>query len=124
MNTKKILIVEDENPASFPLRDKLNHEGYVVLQAKNGEEGLVIALKEKPDLLLVDILMPKMDGIEMIKELRKDDWGKNAKIIILTNMTGLEHVQKAIESEVFEYLIKSDITLEYLINKVKNFLNR
>ncbi|MCX6755458.1 MAG: response regulator [Candidatus Nomurabacteria bacterium] len=121
---KTILIVEDEKSISGALSDKLNNEGYTILQAKNGEEGLKIALKEHPDLMLVDILMPKMDGIKMAKELRKDIWGKTAKIIILTNVTDLNQVQEVMDSEVFEYLTKSNVTLEYLTNKVKDFLNR
>ena len=78
----RILIVEDEDSMLSALADKIRQAGFAEsLIARNGEEGLSLALSEHPDLLLVDILMPKMDGMTMIKQLRKDAWGKEVKII-------------------------------------------
>ncbi len=73
--TKKILVVEDDVPELNALRDKFTREGFSILTAKNGEEGLAIALREHPDLILLDIIMPVMDGITMLVKLREDSWG-------------------------------------------------
>lgn len=70
-----ILIVEDDVPELNALRDKFTHEGFSILEAKNGEEGLATALREHPDLILLDIIMPVMDGMTMLVNLRKDPWG-------------------------------------------------
>lgn len=120
---KKILIVEDEVSLRNALKDKLTHEGFVTLEAKNGEEGLAVALRERPDLILLDIVMPKMDGMTMLKKLRGNDWGKNAKVIILTNLTNNEMVVNAIEQGSHEYLIKSDWKIEDVMVKIRERLN-
>lgn len=122
-NKKRILVVEDEVSLSKALQDKLTHEDFLVLSAKNGEEGLEVALREHPDLILLDLIMPKMGGLEMAKKLREDEWGKNAKIIILTNVNGdMSKVSEALEDNIFEYLVKSDIKIEDVVVKVKEKL--
>ena len=121
-NKNKILIVEDEGSLRSVLRDKFVLEGFSILEAKDGEEGLKIALQEHPDLILLDLLMPKMNGIEMAKKLRQDDWGKNVKIIILTNLNEVEKVQRELEGSIYEYLVKSDVKINEIVEKVKHFL--
>lgn len=116
---KKILIVEDEESLLKVLADKFKIEGFEVLSAQNGFEGLAMAFKEKPDLILLDIIMPKMDGLSMLKELRKDESGKNIKVIMLTNLSGEENMADAITNGSFEYLIKSDWKIEDLVKRVK-----
>lgn len=116
---KKILIVEDDTQLYGAIEEKLQKEGFEVLGAKNGEEGLAKCLEEKPDLTLLDILMPRLDGFDMLEQLRKDEWGKNAKVIILTNLSGNDTVAKAIDLEAYETLIKSDWTMEGLVAKIK-----
>ncbi len=120
----KILLVEDDPTQRLALSVNLVNEGFVVYNAKNGEEGLLYALGEHPDVILLDIVMPKMNGFEMIKQLRSDKWGKNAKIIILTNSPDLQNVEKSINSEVYEYIIKSDTTTEKIIQKVRDLIVR
>src|SRR3990167_10306088 len=84
---KKVLIVEDEAPLRNAVTDILTFEGFTVFQGKNGQEGLDIALKEHPDLILLDLMMPVMDGLTMLGKLRQDpDWGKDASVILLTNI--------------------------------------
>lgn len=123
MERKKILIVEDEMPLRDALRDKLAREGFAALEAKNGEEGLEIALRDHPDLILLDIIMPRMDGMTMLKELRKDIiWGAKAKVIILTNLSEIVKVSEAIAQESFNYLVKSDWKIEDVVIKVKDAL--
>src|SRR3989344_7511790 len=119
---KKVLVVDDETPLRKALCDKLVLEGFVALEAINGEIGLERALLERPHINLLDIVMPKMDGITMARELRKDEWGKYVPIIIMTNLSDMEKVQQAMESEIFEYLIKSDIPMEHILGKVKEVL--
>lgn len=116
---KKILIVEDEETLIKVLEDKFSEEGFEVIQAVNGAEGLDKALKEKPDLILLDIVMPVMDGLTMLGKLRQDAWGKNAKVILLTNLSDSEQVARAFEHNVHDYLIKTDWKISDLIEKVK-----
>ncbi|NQU83611.1 MAG: response regulator [Parcubacteria group bacterium] len=118
---KKILIVEDEISLIRILSARLKEEGFDVLEANNGKKGLEIALKEHPDLILLDIIMPLMDGMKMLEKLRKDSWGKEAKIIVLTNLSN-GTVGEAVEKGVKDYLIKADWKLGEVIEKVKNRL--
>lgn len=122
-NKKKILIIEDEKPLRQALFDKFTREGFTTFQAKNGSEGLDMALKERPDLILLDIIMPKMDGLTMLKQLRSDEWGKKVPIIILTNLNDAENVAAAMEKGVYDFLVKSDWKLDELINRVKEKLS-
>lgn len=125
MNTvqaKKILIVEDVTPMRHALRDKLVREGFSVLETKNGEEGLEVALREHPDLLLLDIIMPKMDGMAVLKKLRVDAWGKTAKVILLTNLSETEKMTDAMAQESCTCLIKSDWKIEDVVTKIREQL--
>lgn len=124
-NQKKlILIVEDEQPLSKALGIKLALEGFRINSAANGKAGLEIALREKPDLILLDIAMPVMDGISMLQELRKDSWGSNANVIVLTNLgSDTTKIAAAMEKDVTEYFIKSDISLEQIADKIKDKLH-
>src|SRR3989344_3329855 len=81
----KILIVEDDEITLGMYKTELENNNYVVSVARNGREGLVKAKEEKPDLILLDIRMPVMNGMVMLKELRRDAWGKTVPVIILTN---------------------------------------
>lgn len=126
----KILVieaVEDDTSLRNVLRDKLSLEGFSVLEAKDGEEGLAVALKEQPDLILLDILMPKMDGITMMKKLRQtNEWGKKVPIILLTNLSADdEKINQAVaENEPAYYLTKSNYTISDLIAKIRERLSR
>src|SRR3989344_2765072 len=111
-DTKKtILIVEDEEPMQLVLKDILAFEGFDVFEAKNGEEGLEMALRVRPDLILLDILMPQMNGLVMLKKLCEDEWGKKAKVIILTNYDEKEKDAEALDNKVFDYFVKTDIKI-------------
>lgn len=123
-NAKKtILIIEDEPSLLWVLGDKFSRdEGFNVLKAKNGEEGLNLALKKHPDLILLDIVMPKMDGIAVLKKLREDNWGKTVEVIMLTNLSGTEKIQEAKKYGSFEYLVKSNWTMADIAKKLKEKL--
>lgn len=119
---KRILVVEDEQSILNVLCDKLSKEGFDLLKAMDGKEGLNKALQEKPDLILLDLLMPVMDGIAMLKELRKDEWGKDAKVVILTNLSGEEKNVLDLDEGKHEFLIKSDWKISDVVKKVKEKL--
>lgn len=119
---KTILIVEDEQSLLDVLASKLSACGFSVLKAENGENGLNLALKHHPDLILLDIIMPKMDGMTMMHRLREDVWGSTARIIILTNLMDNEKVVEAMKNKASDYLIKTDWKLKDLVEIIKNKL--
>lgn len=116
---KKILIIEDEEPLRRALSIKLKQEGFDIIEGKDGEEGLTLALSEHPDLILLDLILPKMDGFVMLEKMRADTWGKNAPVIILTNFNSKEYVLKSFRDEVYNYIIKTDNKMEDIIKIVK-----
>jgi len=118
-NLKKILIAEDEKPLARALTLKLEHAGFFVKSVGDGTSVIDELKKDKFDILLLDLVMPKMDGMEMLKELRKDDWGKNAKVVVLTNLSDTQTLSQIMENEVFEYFVKTDIKLEEFVQKIK-----
>ena len=125
---KKILIVEDELAYSKLLYDQLTSRSYKVITATNGEEGLVKAKKERPDLIVVDIRMPKMDGLTMLSHLRQAEkdagTGKRAKAVMLTNLEPDETIiDKVVDDQPAYYFVKSDTKLEDLINKIEDLLD-
>lgn len=120
---KKVLIVEDEAPLRNAVSDILTFEGFTVFQAKNGQEGLDIALKEHPDLTLLDLMMPIMDGLTMLEKLRQDqEWGAQAAVILLTNINDPEKVAQATEAGSYDFLVKSDWNIEDVVKKIKGRL--
>lgn len=123
--TKLLLIVEDEDSVVYALSEKFNlTEGVKVLFASNGVDGLRKALEEKPDLILLDIILPEMDGIEMLKKLRDDAWGKSADVIILSNLSDPDSEKEAKELGVTQYIIKSDAKIEDVVKKALSNLNK
>jgi len=118
----KILIVEDEPAMLDILTAKLMQAGLIVITAGNGQEGLDVALAQHPDLILLDIIMPVMDGMTMLRELRKDPWGKSVRVMLLTNLSEAGRADESFEQEVYDYLVKSDWKLEDIVNKVKGKL--
>lgn len=118
-----ILVIEDELPIIQALQDKFTRAGFEVSSAKNGKDGLEIALKEQPDLILLDLVLPKMDGMTMLKKLRDDEWGKDVPVIILTNLSDMKKVDEAAKDYVFDYLIKADWKIEEVVERVKERLD-
>ena len=117
---KKILIVEDEAPLRNAVSDILTFEGFTVFQGKNGQEGLDVALREHPDLILLDLMMPVMDGLTMLEKLRQDHpWGETASVILLTNINDPEKVARATDAGSYDFLVKSDWNIEDVVKKIK-----
>jgi len=118
---KKILIVEDDKDFLWILKQSFMSAGFFVVTALDAEEGLVVVEKEKPDLILLDIVLPKMDGIDMAKKLQE---AQNAvPIIFLTNMKDESHISRAMEVVPrTEYIIKSDLGVNEVVDRVKSKL--
>ncbi|USN53143.1 MAG: response regulator [Candidatus Nomurabacteria bacterium] len=121
-STKTILVIEDDPSIRQALCQKLSKEKYTCLEAPDGMAGLNVAFSKHPDLILLDIVMPKMDGMTMLEKLREDDWGKNVKVMILTNLDYAGEKDKAIAGGVSQFIVKSEWTLEDIIKKIKEGL--
>ncbi len=120
---KTILVVEDEVAMLQALSAKLELEGFNVLKAEDGEKGFEVALKEHPDLIMLDIIMPKMNGIETLKKIRGDQsWGAEALIVMLSNLSDADSVSKVAKYGVYDFLVKTDWRLDDISNFVKNKL--
>lgn len=125
MAKNKILIVEDDRLLQDGYALALQAENFQVLRANDGQEGLELALKEKPDLILLDILMPIMDGLQMLEELRKDEsYGKKASVVLLTNLsaTNEDIVKKVAQTGPMYYIVKSSLTFREVVEKIKEVL--
>ncbi|MCL5733597.1 MAG: response regulator [Patescibacteria group bacterium] len=107
------------------LIDKFTREGFSALGAKDGEEGLASAISYQPDLILLDIVLPKMDGMTMMRKLREQsEWGKKVPIILLTNLNADDQIMMGVaKDEPAFYLIKTEWTLDDVVKKVKQSLN-
>jgi CheY-like chemotaxis protein len=119
---KKILVVEDEGPVLLALGDILKGEGFEVFTAQNGKEGLATAIAKRPDMILADLKMPEMGGLEMVRELRNDSWGKDVPVMVLTNVSDGSVVQEAQEAGAVEYFIKSDSHMAEIVERIRKRL--
>lgn len=121
---KKILVVEDEKTVLKALVEKFTGEGFDTLSAENGEDGLSLALEKKPDLILLDLIMPKMTGIQMMRRLRESPgYGEKVPIIILTNLSANDRITlEAAKDEPSYYLVKADWKINDVVQKVKETL--
>jgi len=120
---KKIILVAEDQPSLMSaLSDKLTQAGFEVIEAFNGEDCLVAVDKYNPDLILLDIVMPKMDGMTVLEKLKSDKDKKDIPIIMLTNLSSFEDIQKATEKGAHDYLVKTDWSLEDIVKKIKERL--
>jgi DNA-binding response OmpR family regulator len=119
MEKATVLIVEDDALIRKLYVDAFTLAGLHVLEAENGEKGVELALTSHPDAILMDILMPVMGGHEAVNKIRKDAWGKTAKVIYLTNMSDAENVFEAVEQGSDEYIIKANATVKEVVNQTR-----
>ena len=119
---KTILIVEDDLMLSEALSFSLKEENFTVFEARDGEEGLSLARKITPDLILCDINMPKMDGLTMLSKIRATKWGANLLVVMLTNYSDNQKISQALGHSVFDYLVKSDWDLAQIVAEIKKKL--
>jgi DNA-binding response OmpR family regulator len=123
MDVKKtILLVEDDAFVSDIYHTKLTQEGYDLMVAENGLEALKKLEEKNPDLILLDIIMPYMDGIEVLKKLKENEEWKKIPVIILTNLSQKEEVEEGLKIGANDYLIKSHFTPSEVVAKVKKLL--
>jgi two-component system, OmpR family, response regulator VicR len=118
---QKILLVEDDRALQSALLEILAQEGYETISAYDGEEGVQKAEANKPDLILLDLILPKKDGYEVLAELKKGP-NKNIPVLILTNLEEIDNVQKALELGAKTFMVKSDFSLRDIIEKIKESL--
>lgn len=118
----KIAIVEDDQAISQMYRIKFESEGYTVETAENGKIGLEVIKKMKPDIVLLDVMMPEMSGDEVLEALRASSWGKNIKVIVLTNIGEQELSPKIKELGVEAVILKADMTPRQVAEIVKKQL--
>ncbi len=123
---KTVLVVEDERSLREAIGDVLRLKKFAVIEAKNGKEGLDLALSQHPDLILLDQIMPEMDGMSALKRIRNDAWGANVPVIILTNLSGNSEqlVEGIIEHHPVYDLIKSDWKIHDVVKKIEDTLKR
>ncbi len=120
--TKKILLIEDEAELRETMVEYLMGEKFEVVAAIDGQSGLEMTQKELPDLILLDIILPKMDGFTVLEEIKKNEKTRHIPVILLTNLESMENIQKAIEKGAYAYLIKADFKLEEVAKKIKEVL--
>lgn len=118
----KILLVEDDNNLREIYEARLMAEGYDIVSARDGEEALTVAMKEKPDLIISDVMMPKISGFDMLDILRTTEETKNAKVIMMTALSQAEDKARAEKLGADRYLVKSQVTLEDVAKVAKEVL--
>lgn len=116
---KKLLIIEDETALAQVLEDRFAQEGFEVRTAGDGQIGLETAVAWRPNLILLDIVMPKMDGMTMLHKLRATPEGKDVMVILLTNLSDTEDVYEAMANGVFDFLVKSHWNIDELVHEVQ-----
>lgn len=122
MTNKKILIIEDEKTLHKALAEYLEAENFIVSGAFDGEKGLEMIKAEKPDLVVLDIVLPKKDGFQVLEEVKNDQAVKNIPVILLTNLESMEDIQKAFDKGATTYLVKSEYKLEDIVKKINETL--
>lgn len=119
---KIVLLIEDDPLLVNMYRSKFENEGFNLLVAENGEEGLGLALKENVDIIILDIMLPKISGTDMLAQLRKSSKGKKIPVIVLTNLTEEGEARKALRLGAKEYLTKATLTPTQIVGKIKEHL--
>ena len=120
--SKKVLIIEDEEYLAEMYKIKLEMEGFEVKIARDGETGLTLAKSELPDFILLDIVLPKKDGYEILKELRRDEMTKSIKIYAWSNLGQAAEIKKGLEDGADGYWVKANLTPKQLVDNVKKIL--
>jgi len=116
---KKILVADDENAKRTAVAEALKQAEFEVTEAGNGQIALDKALSEHPDLILLDINMPVMSGLEMLRQLRQDDWGKDAEVLLFTSYANPENASEALKLGAHNFLVKQSFDLDEVVEAVK-----
>jgi DNA-binding response OmpR family regulator len=121
---KRVLVIEDEIELVDALERELRHSGCEVFTARDGVTGLEIALQYEPDLILLDLLLPRLKGMPMLERLREYRWGKAARVVVLTNFEDPSLIKEANKLGVKEYLVKSNYALTDIVAIIKRHLHQ
>jgi CheY-like chemotaxis protein len=119
---KKILIIEDEQPIAHAIDNFLKMDGHDTYLATSGTQGLDLAEKHNPDLILLDIILPEMDGITLLRRIREEDWGKKIPVLVISNLSYKPIEEDAKKLDVYEYLVKSNVSIQSLAEKINGAL--
>jgi len=120
---KSILIIEDEADMRDAIATALSKADFHVITAENGEAGYQTAIDHEPDLILLDLMMPVMNGQETLAKLRNHPWGHDAKVVILTAMDDVMNVGTAYEQGISGYITKSTVSLAEIVNQVRKIIH-
>ena len=120
--TKKILIIEDDKFLRQLIVRKLTEEGYTIFEAVDGEEGVKKAKEIMPDLILLDLILPGIDGFEVLSQVKSDESAKNIPVVILSNLGQKEDVERGLNLGAVDYLIKAHFTPGEIVEKVRSIL--
>lgn len=120
--TVKIAIIEDESTIAQMYRMKFESEGFIVEVASNGKDGVDMIAKHTPDIILLDIQMPEMNGAEALRHIRKIEGGHNIPVIVLTNLGQQESPKELSELGIEDYIVKADLTPRQVVEKVKKII--
>ena len=118
----KILIVEDDKFLRELIVMKINKEGYDVFEAVDGEEGIKKIIEEKPDLILLDLILPGIDGFEVLSQIKSNPTVSSIPVIILSNLGQKEDIERGIELGATDYMIKAHFTPGEIVEKIKTIL--
>lgn len=121
--SKKILFIEDERSLHKSLGEILSINGFELISAYDGEEGFKSAKENKPDLILLDLILPKLHGLDVLKKIKENKEIENIPLIILTNLENISDIEKALELGATTYLAKSSYTLTEIVKKIKEILD-
>ena len=120
---KKILFIEDEPSLQETLGAKLKDREYEVFSAFDGEEGVKMAIESEPDIILLDIILPKKSGFEVLHDLKSKEKTEKIPVIILTNLENIEEVERALELGSTTYLVKANYSLDEVVEKIEKAIN-
>ncbi|OGZ96078.1 MAG: hypothetical protein A2847_02495 [Candidatus Sungbacteria bacterium RIFCSPHIGHO2_01_FULL_50_25] len=121
---QKILVVEDEINLRRSIEEILSKEGYAVVSASDGEEALSVVERERPDLILLDLVLPKKDGFSVLKALRENEATVKIPVVVLSNLGEMEDVGRVLELGANRYLVKTDYKLSEVVEKVRETLGK
>ncbi|MBU0722107.1 response regulator [Patescibacteria group bacterium] len=122
IDRKKILIIEDDNMINSMYKTRFEAEGFEVFVADNGGIGLELAKTEKPDIIILDVILPQLDGFSVLDQIKKDKTTKNIQVIMLTNLGTEEDKEKGKAMGAFDYLVKASLTPGQVSEKIKQAL--
>ena len=122
LRMKTILFIEDESAMHKTFGEVLNKAGYEMISALDGESGLRLAQASKPDLIVLDLILPKLHGFEVLGRLKENQETKDIPVVVLTNLESMAEVDRALELGAAAYLVKAQYSLEELIDKVRKIL--